>query len=153
VILIWRGWGLLAVVALFPLLASCAGLITVEPMWIFMLTASLSLLLGGAVCVYCGSRWNRNGVEHSFYFVPLQVWGWVYIAAVGLFALAAIGGGIKQGLDKPRWLYQSIAGVVGLVVVIASGVALRRLVRPVTEEFDAEVGVDRRREPRDPWDR
>jgi hypothetical protein len=64
VILIWRGWGLLAIVALFPLLASCAGLITVEPIWIFMLAASLSLLLAGVVCVYCGARWNRTGVEH-----------------------------------------------------------------------------------------
>lgn len=74
-LLIWRGWGLLAVVALFPLLASCAGLLTVEPRWIALLAVSLSLLLGGAVCIYCGMRWNSHGTEHSFYFVPLQVWG------------------------------------------------------------------------------
>jgi hypothetical protein len=132
-ILIWRGWGLLAVVALFPLLASCAGLITVEPFWVFMLAASLSLLLAGGVCVYCGTRWNRNGAEHSFYFIPLQAWGWAYLAAVCLLALATIGGAAKQGLDKPRWLYQGIAGLASAIV---AGVSLRRLVRPAAEASD-----------------
>jgi hypothetical protein len=143
VILIWRGWGLLAVVALFPLLASCAGLITVEPFWIFTLAAALSLLFAGAVCIYYGSRWNRNGVEHSFYFVPLQVWGWVYLAAVGLFPLAAIGGAIKQGLDKPQWLYQGIAGVGGLVIVVAIGIALRSVSRSAAEVSESRHGSNR----------
>jgi hypothetical protein len=133
VILIWRGWGLLAVVALFPLLASCAGLIDVEPSWVCLLAAALSLLLGGVVCVYCGTRWNRHGAEHSFYFIPLQAWGWLYLAVVGLIALAAIGGAIKQGLDKPRWVYQALAGGVGFVVVIGTGVFTRRLARVGTE--------------------
>jgi hypothetical protein len=155
VILIWRGWGLLAVVALFPLLASCAGLITIEPMWIFMLAASLSLLFAGAVCLYCGTRWNRNGVEHSFYEVPLEVWGWVYLAADGLFSVAAMAGAIKQGLDKPRWLYQGITAVIGLVVIVAAGVTLRRLARQAVEG-SGEGGIDatdRMSEPGAPWER
>lgn len=79
-ILIWRGWGLLAVVAIFPLLGSCAGLIDLEPRWLWPAGMALSLLVGGTVCVYFGNRWNRPVVEHSFYFIPLQVWG------VGVFS-------------------------------------------------------------------
>jgi hypothetical protein len=101
VILIWRGWGLLAIVALFPLMASCAGLSTIEPPWVFLVAAALSLLVAGVVCVHCGLRWNRHGAEHSFYFVPLQVWGWVYLSLVSLLALVAIAGAFKQGLDQP----------------------------------------------------
>jgi len=137
VILIWRGWGLLAVVALFPLLASCAGLATIEPMWIFWLAVVLSFLFAGVVCVVCGTRWNRHGNEHSLYFVSLQAWGWVYLAVVGLFAVAAIAGGIKQGLDKPRWLYQCIGGVVGLVCIVALGITLRMVSRQ-----SARTGAD-----------
>lgn len=132
-ILIWRGWGLLAVVALFPMLASCGGLITVEPFWIFMLAWALSMLFAGGVCVYCGTRWNRRGVEHSFYFVPLQVWGWIYLAIVGLFALAAIGGAFKQGLDQPGRLIQAIAGAVGSIIVVVMAVFLRRLASSNTD--------------------
>ena len=77
-ILIWRGWGLLAVVALFPLLASCAGLVGVEPHWMYLVASAISLLAAGVVCVHFGTRWNRPVVEHSFWFIPLQVWGWIY---------------------------------------------------------------------------
>jgi hypothetical protein len=137
-VLIWRGWGLLAVVALFPLLASCAGLIIVEPMWIFTLAASLSLLLAGAVCVCCGTRWNRNGTEHSFYCVPLQVWGWVYLAAISVFAAVAVGGGILRifqplpGSPDPQLpdpLYVSLAGGLVLAVVATMGWVLVRSAR------------------------
>jgi hypothetical protein len=157
VILIWRGWGLLAVVALFPLLASCAGLITVDPKWIFMLAASLSLLLAGAVCIYCGTRWNCLRTEHSFYFVPLQVWGWVYLAAVGLFALMAVAGGIfraikplpgKPDLGRPDPTLLAAAGGIGLVVVVATAWTLIRSARPrsadeTSETTDAVDGFSR----------
>ncbi len=146
-LLIYRGWGLLAVVTLIPLAVSC-NLITVEPTWIFMLAASLALVLAGAVCVYCGTRWNRTGVEHSLYFVSLEVWGWVYLAAAGLFALTQIGDAVKQGLDKPQWLHQGIAGVAGLVVVVAAGVALCRSTRPVADLADS----DRKSEPGNLWE-
>lgn len=128
-LLIWRGYGLLAVAALFPLLASCAGLITVDPPWVFPAAAALSLLVGGAACVYCGTRWNRHGIEHSFYFVPLQAWGWAYLGVVGLASVVAVAGAVTQGLDKPRWLYQGAAGVTGVVTVAATGAGVRRLAR------------------------
>jgi hypothetical protein len=128
------------------------GLIDGGPIWIFALAASLSMIIGGAVCVSCGTRWNWHGVEHSFYFIPLHVWGWLYFSSVGLFAVATIAGAIKQGLDKPRWLYQGIAGVVGLVVVIALGVVLRRLARPVSDTPDGEGKFDHTQNPGDPLD-
>ncbi len=151
-ILIWRGWGLLAVVALFPLLASCAGLITVEPMWVFMIAASLSLLLAGAVCVYFGTRWNQPRAEHSFYFVPLQVWGWGYLGAVGLFALLAVVGGVleeikpppgKPDRGRPAPAYLAAAGGVGLVAVGVTAWALVRSARPrSTEETSGTTDDD-----------
>ncbi len=147
-ILIWRGWGLLAIVALFPLMASCAGLISVEPFWVFIIASSLSMLLAGAVCVYCGIRWNRHGAEHSLYFVPLEAWGWVYLSFAGLIALAAVGGAVKQGLDKPRFLFQGVAGVVGFAVVAGLGLLLPKLARTKTEAQDSAALEDI-----DPWDR
>ena len=62
-ILIWRGWGLLAVVMLFPILASCAGLPLVEPQWAFPASLVASLILAGVVCVHFGTRWNRRAVD------------------------------------------------------------------------------------------
>jgi hypothetical protein len=141
-VIIWRGWGLLAVVALFPLLASCSGLINVEPKWIFILATSLALLFAAAVCAHFGVRWNRTSVEHSLYSVPLQVWGWVYLAMAGLVPLGAIGGAIRQGLDKPPWLYQGIAGVAGLGVVLVVGVALRKSARTFAERAETSRDLE-----------
>lgn len=74
-IIAWRGRGLWALLVLFPLAGSSPFLLDLEPAWIFWLAGFLSVLFAGAVCVYCGTRWNRFGLEHSFYFVPLQAWG------------------------------------------------------------------------------
>lgn len=117
----------LALLVLFPLAGSSRFLLDLEPAWIFWLAGFLSVLFAGAVCIYCGTRWNRFGIEHSFYFVPLQTWGWMYLSVVALIALGAVAGSIRQGLDKARWLYQGIAGLTALLVVIATGVNLRRL--------------------------
>ena len=118
-LLIWRGWGLLALVAVFPLLASCAGLISVEPFWIFLVASSISLGVGGSVCVYYGTRWNRHGNAHSFYFLPLQVWGWVYLGFVGLMTLSAFAGAfIKPGISQRERLAQAIAGTTGFMLVV-----------------------------------
>jgi hypothetical protein len=129
----------MAVASLFPLLASCAGLITVEPFWVFILAAAGSLLFAGAVCVHYGTRWNRGGTGHSFYFIPLQVWGWVYLAALGLFAAVAFGGGIVRMIQplpgppdprRPDPAYVTVVGVLLLAVVAATAWALVRSTRP-----------------------
>jgi len=139
VILIWRGWGLLALVMLFPLLASCAGLIEARPFWLFELAAGLSLLAAGVVCVHYGTRWNRNGAEHSLYFVPLQAWGWVYLALVALLGPFAIAGTFTQGLDKPGMFGQAIVGA-GCVVAVACAVLL--LVRSMKSAVGPVQGDD-----------
>lgn len=145
-ILIWRGWGLLAVVALFPMLASCAGLATVEPFGLCLFAVLLSLVVAGAVCVYYGNRWNRPVVEHSFYFVPLQVWGWVYLALATLPAVIAfIGGvgvltGILRGPNKPTPngpLYLAVGGGIILCLVVPITYALVRSARSAPAEQEA----------------
>jgi hypothetical protein len=159
VLLIWRGWGLLAVVALFPLLASCAGLFTVEPRWIAPLAVSLSLLLGGAVCIHCGMRWNCHGTEHSLYFVPLQAWGWVYLAGAGLVALMSVVGGVIQFVkpppgrpdpSKPDPLFLTIGGALGLVIVVATAWAVVRWARTAPAPSGSEgVGEGAEGDPDD----
>lgn len=137
-LLIWRGWGLLAVVSLFPLLASCAGLATVEPFWVCALAVGGSLLLAGTVCVYCGTRWNRGGTGHSFYFIPLQAWGWAYLAVVGLSAVFVIVVAVSAIVQpppgpplprRPDPAYTAGGGVLALVVVAATAWALVRFPR------------------------
>ena len=154
-ILIWRGWGLAAVVALFPLLASCGGLISIEPFWIWMLAATLSLLLGGGVCVYCGNRWNRDGTEHSFYFIPLQYWGWFYFTASALFPFSvAIGAFTKKGLDMPQRLIYAVTGTLALSLIVGIGLFLFRSGRTksITDDLEREKDEVEETEKRNPWD-
>ena len=82
----WRGWGPLALVALFLPLLSCIGLIDKNPLW-FGLVCGLALLGGGVICWTCGRHWNRLATEHSVYGIPLQYWGMLYMAFGGLLLL------------------------------------------------------------------
>ena len=95
-ILIWRGWGLMAVVALLLPLAVCAGLLEGLPGLAFTL-GGVALAAGGVVCIRYGRRWNREGTEHSLYFVPLQAWGWIYLAVGGLFTAGGVAAVIRKG--------------------------------------------------------
>jgi hypothetical protein len=81
-ILIWRGWGLLAIVALLLPLGSCVGLLDTRQGLAFVL-GGLTLLGGGAACWVYGRRWNRPVTEHSLYFIPLQYWGWRTCSSAG----------------------------------------------------------------------
>jgi S1-C subfamily serine protease len=94
---------MMAVVALFLPLASCAfGLLDVH-IGIAYLVAGLTLAGGGAACWFCGQRWNRPATEHSLYFVPLQYWGVAYVCigllltAGGTVALTRKPAGIRPG--------------------------------------------------------
>lgn len=133
-ILIWRGGGLLAAAALIPLLASCAGLMSADTVWLTLAATYLSLLAGGAVCIYYGSRWNRPVVEHTLYFVPLRVWGWIYLGAAALLALVTFAGGAYQTVrplpNRPAPAVLLAVGGVGLVAATATGWWLVRAGRP-----------------------
>lgn len=117
-ILIWRGWGLLAVVAFFPVLASCAGLVDLDSKIPLIFAVSGSLLLGGGGCVYFGTRWNRDRENHSLYFVPLQVWGWLYLVGAAGLSLLLLVGVVRAGLGFRHNLPQSNLFGVGLGAII-----------------------------------
>jgi hypothetical protein len=96
-ILWWRGWGLLAIVALFLPLASCAGLLDVN-VGLALACGGVALLAGGIVCRHFGRRWNAGGTQHSLYEIPLQHYFWPYVIVGLFFALGGIAGLIKKGL-------------------------------------------------------
>jgi predicted Co/Zn/Cd cation transporter (cation efflux family) len=145
ILLYWRGRGLLAVASLFPLLASCGGLIDGKPNLLFALVAACSLLLAGCVCIYYGTKWNRGATRHSFYFIPLQVWGWAYLVSLGFIAAFAFAAGIirllwpipNPDLINPASLI--VAGFIASVLVVGIGVALIRATKPLplSDEFTA----------------
>jgi hypothetical protein len=94
-ILIWRGWGLVAVLTLFLPLASCVGFIDTRQGLAFLL-AGLSLVAGGVGCWIFGRRWNHEVTEHTFFFIPLQYWGMIYV----IFGVLMSGGGIAAIIRK-----------------------------------------------------
>ena len=88
-IFVWRGRGLLALVALFLPLASCAGLTDWNPAVAFTL-AGVTLAAGGVACLRYGRKWNRGSGFNTMYWVPLENWGWVYMGVGGLFGLSGV---------------------------------------------------------------
>ena len=95
VIFVWRGWGPVAAIALFLPLASCAGLMDWDPA-VALGCFSVSLVAGGFACRYYGLKWNQGSGLHTMYWIPLEIWGWIYIAIGGLFGLLIAVGLIKQ---------------------------------------------------------
>jgi hypothetical protein len=91
-IIVWRGWGLLAVAVLAGPLAACGAHADVAPV-----LAGSALVAAGAGCWVWGRRWNRGAVRHSLYFVPLQYWGLAYVAVGVLFTAAGIGAWLRAG--------------------------------------------------------
>jgi hypothetical protein len=88
VFLFWRGRGLLGIVAIFLPLATCAGLSDWDRGGA-LLIGGLTLAGGGWVCRHFGRKWNQGSGFHSLYFLPLEVWGWIYLLAGAAFALLA----------------------------------------------------------------
>ncbi len=96
-IFVWRGWGPVAVVAVFLPLASCAGLMDWNPM-VAILSFGVSLVAGGLACRHYGLKWNQGSGFHTMYWIPLEIWGWIYIAAGGFFAVLATIALVKQAV-------------------------------------------------------
>ena len=95
-IIIWRGWGLLAVAVLGAPLTVC-GAHADLPSGLAPVLAGLALAAAGACCWAWGRRWNRGSIRHSLYFVPLQYWGLAYVAVGALFAVAALSALLRAG--------------------------------------------------------
>jgi len=96
-IFVWRGWGPLALVVLFLPLASCGGLMGWNP-FVALLGFGLTTFVGGLVCRHYGRKWNQGSGFHTMYWIPLEVWGWIYIVVGGLFSLLASAALVKKGL-------------------------------------------------------
>ena len=152
-ILIWRGWGLLGIVALFPMLAACAGLADLDSKIPMFIAVCGSLLLGGGVCVYYGTLWNRSGCLHSLYFVPLETCGWIYLVCAGglsLFmglgsALAALG--LRRGPPQPGLLGLGVGGTISFLLVLATSLWLIRVARRHRRDLEQKPNVED-----DEWD-
>jgi hypothetical protein len=95
-IVIWRGWGLLAVAALTAPLAVC-GAHAAMPPGLAPVLAGLALAAAGAGCWVWGRRWNCGAARHSLYFVPLQYWGLAYVVLGVVFAAAGVGAWLRPG--------------------------------------------------------
>jgi hypothetical protein len=97
VIFVWRGWGPVAAVAAFLPLISCAGLMDVNPV-LALACFGITLLAGGLACRYYGRKWNQGTGFHSMYWIPLEVWGWIYLALGGVFAVLGTITLVKQAI-------------------------------------------------------
>lgn len=92
---VWRGRGILAFLTAVPPIACCIGLIDWRPA-VAMVVFGTALAIAGLVCRHYGRRWNQGTGTHTMYWIPLEVWGWIYIIVGLLFAFAA-GVGLARG--------------------------------------------------------
>jgi hypothetical protein len=96
---VWRGWGPLAAVAVFLPLASCAGLMDWNPM-VALLTFGIATIAAGVVCRHFGRKWNQGSGFHMMYWIPLEIWGWIYVIVGGLFAILSAGALVKKAIVR-----------------------------------------------------
>jgi hypothetical protein len=54
-----------------------------------MLGSGATLLGGGLVCRYYGRKWNKGSGFHMMYWIPLEIWGWLYIVIGAFFSVLA----------------------------------------------------------------
>jgi hypothetical protein len=134
-----RGRGLLAVVAVFPVLACCACLAGEKPEWMLPTGLFVSLLVAGSACIHYGNKWNRPAVEHTLCYLPLQAWGWLYLSLITLPAVIVCGFILAYGVgvirpvpgtyDPNRPVYMGIAAAAALGVAGVVGWGLIRASR------------------------
>jgi hypothetical protein len=121
-IVIWQGYGYIALAAFLLPLVGCVGLIDFSNR-IGILGAGVGFLVASVVCFLVGRSLTRatdrraeeayarrspdellavgttrNDTPHTLYWVPLWVWGWIY----GLFGLLLAGGSVV-GIAVKGW--------------------------------------------------
>jgi hypothetical protein len=85
VFFVWRGWGPVGLAALILPLVSCVGFMDWNPP-VAMFAFGITLTGGGLVCRHYGRKWNQGSGTHMMYWVPLEVWGWIYLVIGFLFS-------------------------------------------------------------------
>ena len=84
--LIYRGWGILAI--LIPIVCVMIGISLFGEAGNSTLRGFLySLLVSGIIIVPLGLYLKRKGRKHDLYFIPLFVWGIVWITVAFGFLL------------------------------------------------------------------
>jgi hypothetical protein len=86
-ILIWNGFGILALGVIVPALVLYGFFARRGQHGLGFLAAGVTLLVGGVGCVFLGREWNREGTQHSLYGIPLQGWGYAYLPFGLMFAV------------------------------------------------------------------
>jgi hypothetical protein len=148
--IIWRGYGFLAIVMLVPFVGSFAVFGDMLQPRAFFLALAGSLLLGGFVCIYAGILLNRDSYEHTLYFIPLQVFGWLYLGFCAFVAGAAILGAFMKGLAQPDRLNQAIAGGATLIVVAGVAILAVKLARNAVAKVHARIREETHAKPLPP---
>ena len=63
-----------------------------------MLSGGFAMLTGGIVCRHYGRKWNQGSGFHMMYWIPLEIWGWIYLVFGGFFFLGGAVGILRKGL-------------------------------------------------------
>jgi len=87
--LVWRGWGPLALASLILPTA----LLAIVIQWSIpaaMLSYGIAAVVAGAVCIYCRNEWNQGSGEHMMYWIPLEIWGWLWIVLGAVLSITGI---------------------------------------------------------------
>ena len=47
-------------------------------------------------CRHFGMEWNQGNGYHMMYWIPLEIWGWIYTILGGPFVILAVVGGFRS---------------------------------------------------------
>jgi hypothetical protein len=138
-LLTWRGKGYVGIVAMFPFISILCKQVdwiianNNKSDWILLIwlvAILLSLVFAGAVCVHFGSKWNYLNTKHTLWFIPLQIWGWFYLAGTCILTILLVVGGIYRMIKpfpgQPSPAVPLTCGVFGFLLVV---VTIRTLIR------------------------
>ena len=76
-ILVWRGRGIFALASLI-LPTLLLAIVINWSMSAAILCYGIGAVVAGIACVYFGGEWNQGSGEHMMYWIPLEIWGWIW---------------------------------------------------------------------------
>jgi hypothetical protein len=126
IVIWWRGYGLVALAVMIPILASCA----VQPIWVSFGAFAFSLLFAGVICFLCATRYYEKGFDHTLYSIPLELWGCFYLGLVCLLAFTPIlCAVVVQDQDDSERIMWAVVGVVGFLFACVTSILVIRSYR------------------------